>query len=99
MSRRVAVQLSASPQRQYEIYIGPSVVDDCWRFLALNAAQSAILIVADANVARLHLAASLAGAPEQPQVVTLEPGEATKSLASASRLYDALAAMKFERSD
>jgi 3-dehydroquinate synthase len=102
---RVAVDLGS---RSYEIRVvsgrlagfGPFVrgaLDSTW---AGRSCRSA-LIVTDQHLADRAIVGGYCDALNQvgidPTVAVLPPGEATKSLASASRLYDALVSMKADR--
>lgn len=63
----------------------------------LNGGGRQVVVIADADVARLHLDSLREQLPAQPVVLTFDPGEAAKSLATAGRLYDQLAAGRVER--
>lgn len=58
-----------------------------------------IVVVADATVAELHWEQISPLLPPGTLRVDVPPGESSKSLATASRIYDALAAARFERND
>src|SRR5947209_998767 len=102
---RVGVQLGP---RSYEIRVvsgrmeafGPYVrgaLDATWGGRSCRSA----LIVTDENVARLGVIEGCRDALDRvgiaSRLAVLPPGEATKSLASAARLYDELVASKADR--
>ncbi|MFT3791316.1 MAG: 3-dehydroquinate synthase [Rudaea sp.] len=94
----LAVELGA---RSYPIAIGANLLDDAARFAGAIRGRHA-LIVANDVVAPLYLdrvAAAIRAGCEKVQVSTLilPDGEAHKTLASAARVFDALAAMKANR--
>lgn len=55
------------------------------------------MVIADRHVADLHLDRLLEAVDPPPTVIKVPPGEASKSLAVAGELYDALAAARVER--
>jgi 3-dehydroquinate synthase len=57
-----------------------------------------VALVTDRNLSRLHLERYLA-VLDEPLVVTLAPGERTKTLQNAQRLYQALLTARVERGD
>lgn len=57
-----------------------------------------VAVITDRNLARLHLPRYLAKLGE-PLVITIKPGEGSKTLANAQRLYQALLAGRIERGD
>ncbi|CAO0821950.1 3-dehydroquinate synthase [Desulfarculales bacterium] len=57
-----------------------------------------VALITDQNLARLHLPRYLP-VLDDPLVLTLPPGEGSKSLAKAQALYQALLAARIERSD
>src|SRR5689334_19690388 len=94
--------------RSYEIRVVSGQTGEFGRFLrgALDATWAgrpcrSALIVTDEHLAALgvldHYRTALAGVGIEPADAVLPPGEATKSLASASRLFDELVAMKADR--
>jgi 3-dehydroquinate synthase len=95
-------------ERSYEIEIGTGCLDTwgaalgSWmagRFGSASVPGKA-LIVTDRHVARPHaelVAGSLTNAGWQTARVELEPGEQTKSLATAERIFDALVELKADR--
>jgi len=99
--REVRVELG---ERGYVVRIGPGIL------AGLGAALRAVLgeggssvaaVITDENVAPLYGGCaidSLRRAGYDARLVTVPAGDATKSLATASRLYDELAAARMERS-
>lgn len=86
---RVRVDLGP---RSYDIHIGVDTLPGLGRAVARAGLGRRTLIVADGNVANTHapLAASaLHAAGVAAHLVVVPPGEASKSLAAAERLYDA----------
>jgi 3-dehydroquinate synthase len=95
-------------ERSYEIAIVtdglPAFAETLTRWIASRGVKAVaapgVLIVTDGHVCHQHAAAigaSLHLAGFQCEVAILEPGEQTKSLASASSLYDRLVAMHADR--
>jgi len=85
---RVRVDLGP---RSYDIHIGVDTLPGLGQALSRARLGRRALIVADGNVANTHapLAASaLHAAGISAHLVVVPPGEATKSLAGAERLYD-----------
>jgi 3-dehydroquinate synthase len=102
---RVAVELGP---RSYEIRVVSGRTAEVGRFVrdALNVSWAgrscrSALIVTDEYLAELGIIGgyrdALAGVGIDPAVEVLPPGEATKSLASASRLFDRLVSMNADR--
>jgi 3-dehydroquinate synthase len=70
------------------------------QFSAVSSASGKALVVTDSHIASTHAECaqrSLAEAGWATARVELEPGEQSKTLASATRLYDALAELKADR--
>jgi 3-dehydroquinate synthase len=102
---RVPVDLGP---RSYEIRVVTGQPAEFGRFIrgALDStwagrSSRSALIVTDEHLARLGLVEDYSDALRrvgiEPRVSVLPPGEATKSLASASRLFDELVSMKADR--
>jgi 3-dehydroquinate synthase len=102
---RVAVELGP---RSYEIRVVSGRIAELGRFVrgALDATWAgrscrSALIVTDEHLADLGVIGgydnAMAGVGIDPAVEVLPPGEATKSLASASRLFDRLVSMNADR--
>ncbi|EIM25115.1 3-dehydroquinate synthase [Microvirga lotononidis] len=87
--------------RAYDILVGRGLIETAGTRIARLGARAAA-IVTDEHVGPLY-AGLLAGALEaqglRTSVVTLPPGEATKSYASLERVCDAVLAAKIERGD
>ncbi|MEE1656850.1 3-dehydroquinate synthase [Microvirga sp. CF3062] len=88
-------------ERAYEILVGRGLIETAGaRIAALKARAAAI--VTDEHVGPLYaaaLAASLEAQGLRVSVITLPPGEATKSYASLERVCDAVLSAKIERGD
>ncbi len=85
--------------RSYDIAVVSGDPAGLGPFARVRCPAGRTFVVADENV-RGHAEAaarSLRGAGYSPAVVTVPPGEASKSLAAAARLYDALAALPADR--
>jgi 3-dehydroquinate synthase len=95
MAENLTVNLGS---RSYEIVFGADLAARVRAEVeALLAAGRRVAVVTDANVARAQgdlLGAKFAAVP----ILTLEPGEGTKSLAGFGRVMDFLAAAKIDRS-
>jgi len=85
MSEVIKVALGA---RSYDIHVGPGLLAQAGRLLD---ARGQIAVVTDANVAKLHLAAFLAGGIDARPIV-MAPGEGTKSFAGLETLTGELLA-------
>ncbi|HEY1146900.1 MAG TPA: 3-dehydroquinate synthase [Allosphingosinicella sp.] len=87
--------------RAYDILVGRGLIGTAGARIASLGARAAA-IVTDEHVGPLY-AGALAGALEakglRASVITLPPGEATKSYASLERVCDAVLAAKIERGD
>ncbi len=87
--------------RAYDILVGRGLVETAGaRIASLNARAAAI--VTDAHVGPLYaqaLAVSLQANGLRTSVITLAPGEATKSYASLEQVCDAVLEAKIERGD
>jgi 3-dehydroquinate synthase len=87
--------------RAYDILVGRGLIETAGaRIAGLNARAAAI--VTDAHVGPLYaqaLASSLQTHGLRTSVVTLPPGEATKSYASLERVCDAVLEARIERGD
>lgn len=89
----------AIPLQPYTVTIHASAIARIADHLRLfNNPQLAL--IADKTVIGLHgTSIQNALAPYNYSLLEIEPGEASKSLTNAARLYDALARTRFERSD
>ena len=95
----VAVELGA---RSYDIVIGPALLAAAGDRLRPHLARPRLVVVTDANVARLHLAAlaaALDAAGIGHEAIVLPAGEKTKSYAHLAALCDKLLAAGVERDD
>ncbi|MEM1314853.1 MAG: 3-dehydroquinate synthase [Pseudomonadota bacterium] len=96
---RVAVPL---PGREYEIVIGPGLLDEAGAHVAPFAPRGRVAVVADAAVRARHgaaLAAGLAAAGIDAAWIEAPPGEATKSWARLGEVVGALLDARIERDD
>jgi 3-dehydroquinate synthase len=87
--------------RAYDILVGRGLIATAGSRIAALGARAAA-IVTDEHVGRLYaeaLAKSLEAQGLRPSVVTLPPGEATKSYASLEQVCDAVLAARIERGD
>jgi 3-dehydroquinate synthase len=87
--------------RAYDILVGQGLLGEAGRRIATLGARAAS-IVTDAHVGPLYaetLAESLRQQGLRASIVTLPPGEATKSYASLERVCDAVLEAKIERGD
>ena len=78
--------------RSYDIHIGSGTLGQAGRVLAAAGPGRRALLVADGQVANSHaplLASSLHAAGITTRLVVVPPGERSKSLDMAARLYDA----------
>lgn len=96
---RVDVRL---PDGGYEIVIGEGLLGGAARFLAERLPRRRAIVVSDETVARLHaptLSRGLQAAGIATTLLTVPPGEGSKSFAEVERLVDALEALRVERSE
>ena len=96
MSERIAVSLGA---RSYDIHVGPGLFADAGRLLS-PMAHGPVPVVTDANVAKLHLDAFVAGltaAGIDPHPIVLDAGESTKSFHWLEELCSELLATGVDR--
>ncbi len=93
-SYRVDVALG---DRSYPVLIGRGALRraDVWRDLLPRGGN--LLVVTNEVVARWYLAPLLASLPETATVLVLPDGESEKTLASAERIFEALAAARLTR--
>ena len=88
--------------RSYDIHVGPGLIASAGALIAPLLKRPKVLIVTDENVAR-HvlpaLEASLHEAGLSRDIITLQPGEATKSFDQLQRLVDAFLEARLERDD
>lgn len=87
--------------RSYDILVGRGLLEQAGERIAALGARAAA-IVTDDNVAALHadrLTDSLTRAGLRTHVVTVPPGEGSKSYANFARVCDALLSHRIERGD
>ncbi len=90
------------PGREYDIHIGPGVLDQAGAQIAAMGGRRHVCILTDENVATLHLAqlqGALSVAGLTSVALTLPPGEATKCWAQLERSVEWLLGQKVERGD
>jgi 3-dehydroquinate synthase len=95
----IKVELGA---RSYDILIGRGLLADIGTELQRRLSGARVAIVTDETVARLHLnalKASLRGKGIDHTVVTVAPGEESKSFATLTRVVDEIIAARIERND
>ncbi|MDL4864333.1 3-dehydroquinate synthase [Halomonas elongata] len=85
-------------ERSYPIHIGPGLLGDP-QWLTPHLAGRQVMVVTNETVAPLYLDALKRGLPDELEVhaLVLPDGEATKTLASVERIWDALLAAGFNR--
>ena len=87
--------------RPYDVMIGRGVLAELGPRL-VTMAEGRVVIVTDETVALLHSAAALASLDEaglQAQMLTVPPGEGSKSFAELERLLDRMIALGLDRRD
>jgi len=88
--------------RSYDIRIGRNVLETAGAEIAAVLPGARLAVVADENVAKLHLAqfsASLERAGIEFTAITVPPGESTKCFSEFERLVDEVLAARLERND
>jgi 3-dehydroquinate synthase len=88
--------------RTYDILIGEGLIARAGEEIARRLPGIRVAIVTDENVAAAHLAtlqASLSAQDIAAAVITLPPGEKTKSFAALEAVVDGVIAAKLERGD
>jgi shikimate kinase / 3-dehydroquinate synthase len=98
-TRTVEVALAG---RDYPVVIGPGLLDAAGEKIAPLLRRGRTAIVADATVAELHgqrLLAALAAAGVKASLLTIPPGEASKSFEGLADLSDRLLALELDRGD
>jgi len=99
MIQSVPVGLGA---RAYDVLIGPGLLDAAGAHIAPLLKRGRTAVVADATVAGLHgdrLVASLARAGVAASLITIPPGEESKSFEGLAELSDRLLALELDRGD
>ena len=87
-------------RRSYPSLIGSGLLAEWGAVLASRVAPARAALISDSTVAGLYgqrALDSLAGAGFSPTLITVKPGEASKSLEVAANLYDRLAEIRLER--
>jgi 3-dehydroquinate synthase len=95
---RLRVELGA---RGYDIVAGSGLLSEAGALMEKALRQKRIVVVTDANVAKLHLktlAAGLAKAGIASEILILPPGERTKDFAHFQKLCEDILALGIERS-
>ncbi len=97
------IQLVASTRsREYPVFLSEGLLDETGRLWCSLGNRDKVVVIADDNVAALHLARlaeSLAAAGVKVNAVKVRPGEKTKSLENAALLYTRLFDLKTRRQD
>ncbi|MCP9229617.1 3-dehydroquinate synthase [Mesorhizobium sp. LMG 17147] len=89
-------------ERAYDILIGPGLLSRTGAEISRRLPGTRAAVVTDENVASAHLAtlaAGLASGGIQHAIITLPPGEKTKSFAHLEEVVDGVLAAKLERGD
>ena len=89
-------------ERSYDILIGPGLLARAGEEISARLPGIRAAIVTDANVAEAHLAAlvdSLDASGVGSAVITLPPGEKTKSFDALQQVVDGVLAARLERGD
>tara|TARA_R110002095_G_scaffold216249_2_gene212679 strand:- start:377 stop:1489 length:1113 start_codon:yes stop_codon:yes gene_type:complete len=92
----------ALPGRAYDVLIGPGLIDQAGRLIRPLLNRPRVTVISDQTVAALHLDALRAGLAADGitmEVLTLPPGEGTKSWDNLTRCVDWLLTQKVERRD
>ncbi|MCZ8547566.1 3-dehydroquinate synthase [Mesorhizobium qingshengii] len=88
--------------RTYDILIGSGLLSRAGAEISRRLPGTRAAVITDANVAAAHLDALKAGLETsgiQPAVITLPPGEKTKSFAHLEEVVDGVLAARLERGD
>jgi 3-dehydroquinate synthase len=89
-------------ERGYDVRVGPGLLDDAGALIAPLLARPRLTVVADATVAALHgarLEAGLERGGVASDLITVPPGEGSKSFTELERLVDNLLALRLDRGD
>lgn len=87
------------PGHQYDAIIGQGTRALVRELAHRLSPRRPPILLTDETVGQLHAAALRAALPAPHHYLTVPPGEASKSLATAARLYDELAVLRVERGD
>jgi 3-dehydroquinate synthase len=94
--RIVDVQIAG---RAYPIFIGADALAQLGNILGRLSGVETVAVIADETVAKLHLERLRAALPPTHTILTMPGGEPSKSLETAARLFDGLAAARIGRKD
>jgi 3-dehydroquinate synthase len=89
-------------ERSYDVLIGPGLIDGAGELIAPLLRKARVAVIADAHVAELHgerLSAALRGAGVSVSMITVPPGEETKSFAGLADVTARLLELKLDRGD
>ena len=101
-ARRQEIVRVALGGRSYDIVIGDGLLERAGDYIAEIAPGATCAVIADENVARLHLATveqSLKDAGLRATTIIVPPGEGSKSLSVFGRVCDDVLAARIERRD
>ncbi len=90
------------PGRAYDIVIGSALLEEAGERIAALVPGAACAIVTDETVATIHLTVledSLKAAGIRTAVISIPPGERSKSMTELDRVVDGILAAKMERGD
>ena len=96
-AQRLRVELGV---RGYDIVVGSRLLTQAGALIAAVVRHKRVIVVTDANVARLHLdtlCRSLAAASLAHETIVVPPGEATKDFAHFQKLCEDILALGIER--
>lgn len=85
--------------RTYPIYVGNGTRVRLRGELQAFSGARTIVVIADKHVADLHWEALRAAGLEAAKLITFQPGEASKTLATAEHLYNELGSLRLSRAD
>lgn len=92
----------ATSTRSYSVWVGQGLLERAAELLPIPEAAESAALISDANVAALHgrrAAAGLTATTLRLEDLTVEPGEGSKTLASAEALLRGLAGAGLHRGD
>lgn len=87
------------PDREYTINIQPGALAVLRNFIEIEYSHRRAVVVADEDVARLHLDALQHALRTRPPVITVPSGETSKSMEHLARLHDFFAEQRMTRRD
>jgi len=97
--RALEVRISAET-RSYPVYIGRGLLGSLGKLASRHGFPKRVMVITDEHVAPLYgeaTAEALKAGGFSPELVSIPPGESSKSLATVSSLYDRLIARGFDR--